>query len=88
MSTQTNFSDTSKEALEVQLDCLRRMTPQQRIQQMCAWSGKIRRMAFEAIRRRHPEYDENDVRLKFIELTYGEQLARDIRNWQQEQTSE
>ncbi|MBD3675410.1 MAG: hypothetical protein HUJ26_17995 [Planctomycetaceae bacterium] len=64
------------------------MTPQQRIQQMCAWSEKIRRMAFEAIRRRHPEYNENEVRLRFIELTYGEQLARDIRNWQQEQTCE
>jgi len=86
MNVQSNLSDTSEEALEVQLDCLRRMTPQQRIQQMSAWSEKIRRMAFDAIRRRHPDYDENEIRLKFIELTYGERLAKDVRDWQREQS--
>lgn len=82
MSKVINHSDTSDEALAVQLDCLRRMTPQQRIRQMCAWSGKIRRMTFAAIKRRHPEFSENEVRLKFIELTYGESLADEIREWQ------
>jgi hypothetical protein len=84
MTSQPDHSDTSGEALEVQLDCLRQMTPQQRIQQMCAWSGKIRRMTFAAIRRRHPDYSEGDVRLKFIELTYGEHLAEDVRKYLQE----
>ena len=64
MNPQTDLSDTSEEALEVQLECLRRMS-------------------FDAIRRRHPEYSENEVRLKFIELSYGEALAEEIRSWQQ-----
>lgn len=78
-------SDTSDEALAVQLDCLRRMTPQERLRRACAWSGQVRRMAMNAIRRRHPDYTEDDVRLKFIELTYGKALADEVRNRRVEQ---
>ena len=81
MTTPSDISDTSEEALAVQLECLRRMTPHERLRRACAWSGQVRQMAFDAIRRRHPEFSEEDVRLKFIELTYGEQLADDIRVW-------
>lgn len=85
MTTPTDVSDTSDEALAVQLDCLRQMSPQERLQRACAWSGQVRRMAFDAIRRRHPEYSEDEVRLSFIELTYGKELADEVRNWQREQ---
>ena len=76
------LSDTSDEALAVQLKCVRRMTPQERLRRACAWSGQIRRMAFQAIRRRHPEYSEDEVRLRFIELTYGKEVADEVRAWQ------
>ena len=82
MMMPADLSDTSVEALEVQLECLRQMTPHERLRRTCAWSGQVRRMAFAAIRRRHPEYSEDDVRLKFIELTYGKVLADEIRDWQ------
>jgi hypothetical protein len=36
-------------------------------------------MAFDAIRRRHPEYSEDEVQLRFIELTYGKALADEVR---------
>ena len=74
-------NDTSREALEVQLECLRKMTPQQRIRQTCSMSQQIKRMAFEAIRRRHPDWSEQEIQLKFIELTYGTHLAADVRAW-------
>lgn len=85
MTMPSDLSDTSDEALAVQLECLRRMTPQERLRRACAWSGQVRRMAFDAIRRRHPEYSENDVRLRFIELTYGKALADEVRGQQVEQ---
>lgn len=85
MTMPSDHSDTSDEALAVQLECLRRMTPQERLRRACAWSGQVRRMAFDAIRRRHPEYSEDDVRLRFIELTYGKALADEIRDRQMEQ---
>ena len=84
MTIPSEISDTSDEALAVQLECLRQMTPHERLRRACAWSGQVRRMAFDAIRRRHPEFSEGDVRLRFIELTYGQALADEVRDWQME----
>ncbi len=36
-------------------------------------------MAFEAIRRRHPDFSDEEVRLRFIELTYGSELAESVK---------
>lgn len=83
MNRPVNTSDTSPDALEVQLDGLRRMSPQQRITKMCALSRRVKNMAFAAIRRRHPDLDEEEVRLRFIELTYGQPLADEVRRWKQ-----
>ena len=85
MKMPADISDTSDEALAVQLECLRQMSPHERLRRACAWSGQVRRMAFEAIRRRHPEYSEDQVRLSFIELTFGKALAEEVRIWQQAQ---
>ena len=38
-------------------------------------------MAMDAIRRRHPEFDDDQVRIKFIELTYGKDLAEGVQLW-------
>ena len=84
MNNAPYTTDTSPEALAVQLNCVRRMTPQQRIQKTCALSRQVRRMAFEAIRRRRPGLSEEEVQLLFIELTYGKTLADDVRRWKAE----
>jgi hypothetical protein len=44
-------------------------------------------MAFDAIRRRHPEYSEDDVRLRFTELNYGKALADEVRSRHVESTT-
>ena len=85
MNPATYTTDTSPEALAVQLDCLRRMTPQQRMRQTCAMSRQVKRMAFEAIRRRHPGFTEDEVQLLFIELSYGRTLSNEVRRWKEEQ---
>lgn len=84
MSLTPYTSDTSAEAHAVQLDCIRKMTPQERIRQMCALSNQVKKMTFDAIRRRHPEFDEDEVQVRFIELTYGKTLADDVRRWKLE----
>lgn len=88
MQTDEPGTDTSPEALAVQLDSLRRMTSLDRLRMAQAWSRDVRQMAFAAIRRRHPALDENEVRLQFIELTYGKALADDVRRWQTAATAE
>ena len=80
-------ADTSEEALEVQLGCLRRMSSRERIQQTCAMSRRVRNMAMDAIRRRHPNLSDAEVQLMFIELTYGKSLADDVRRWSAERAS-
>jgi hypothetical protein len=85
MSSTEYTTDTSPEAMAVQLECMRRLTPQQRVRRSCALSRQVRRMAFAAIRRRHPHLSDRDVQLAFIGLAYGERLANDVRLWQREQ---
>lgn len=77
---QPYTTDTSVEAEAIQLELLRRMSPSDRITKMCNLSAILRRMAFDAIRRLHPDLDEADVRLKFIESTYGKELAAEVRH--------
>lgn len=81
MDTTPYTSDTSAEADELQLECFRRMTPQQRFNRMSSWSAQIKRMAFDAIRRQHPDFSDRQVQLRFIELAYGTELAADFGRW-------
>jgi hypothetical protein len=84
MATDRYTVDTSADAFEVQLECLRRMSPQQRIRQTCALSRRVKKMAFDAIARRYPDLSDELVQLKFIELTYGEALATEVSIWMRE----
>jgi hypothetical protein len=60
------------------------MSPIQRLKRTFALSRQVKQMALNAIRRRHPEFNEDAVRLKFIEVTYGKTLADGVRRWQEE----
>ena len=84
MASDPYTIDTSAEAFEVQLGCLRRMSPQQRIRQTCALSRSVKKMAFDAISRRYPDLSDELIKLKFVELTYGEALAAEVCTWMRE----
>ena len=77
-------TDTSPEAYAVQLELMRQMSPAERLRKTFSLSEQVRQMAMDAIRRRHPDWDDGAVRLKFIELTYGKKLSDDVRLWQEE----
>ena len=79
-----NLTDTSDEALAVQLDRVRKMSPHERLERMCAWSGQIRLMTDEAIKRRHPEMTRMELQLKFLELVYGKEISDDVSRYLQE----
>jgi hypothetical protein len=80
-------TDTSQEALDIQLACLRQMSPQERLRRSCAMSRQVRNMAFKAIRRHHPEWSDEEVQLCFIELNYGKALADNVRRWRRERST-
>lgn len=66
--------DTTPEAAAVQLAVWRGMSCEQRSQLAAEMSENVRQVAAEGVRRRHPEYDENQVRLGMIRLLLGDSL--------------
>jgi hypothetical protein len=81
MPITANISDTSADADEAQLACFRRLTPQQRLQKMVASSRRGRDLALAAIRRSEREITEQETRLRYLALAYGDDLAADVRQW-------
>ncbi len=73
--------DTSTSAAAVQRARIRELAPLERLRKGCALSNRGRRMALEAIRRRHPDADATEVRLRYLELAYGRALAAEVRRW-------
>jgi len=79
-----SVTDTSLDALDVQLACFRRLSPQERLRKMIASSRRGRDLALAAIRSRHPGMPEEQVRLRYLALAYGDDLAADVRRWIEE----
>ena len=52
------------------------MSGRERFEKVVAQSQRLRDMARAAIRRRHPEFYDDQVRVKFIELPYGKRANR------------
>lgn len=71
---QTRPVDTSQEAECVQVERFRKMTPEQRLQLGAKLTQIHRNRLAIGVRRRHPEYNEEQVRLAVIRLTIPEKL--------------
>ena len=79
MRSHLYTTDTSPEAEAVQLELVRRMAPSERVQKTFRLSSEMIRSAKAAIRRRHPDFAETQVAIKFIELCYGAELAMEVQ---------
>ena len=88
MSAAPYTTDTTPQANAIQLDLWRNMSGQERIKKAMALSSRLRKMAFDAIRRQHPDWNDRQVQLKFIEVTYGDELASRVAEWLSERTIE
>jgi hypothetical protein len=84
---QARSADTDPEAEEVQMDLLRRAGPARRAQMALALSAQVIGLARRAIRRSHPDANETEVGLRFVELHYGRELAADLRRYLAARTS-
>ena len=81
MMTVRHASDTSADAAAVQMTLIRQTPPSKRLERALSLSGELIRLSKAAIRRRYPDFSEDDVGLKFIELNYGSELAQSVRAW-------
>ncbi len=66
--------DTSKEAWEVYLSVLSRMTPERRVEIAFDSSEMARELSRTGIRMRHPDYTEREVNLALFRILYGDEL--------------
>ncbi len=78
--------DTSPEADQLQIENFRRMGPEKCLEAGITLTHTCRKLLAAGVRRRHPEYGEEEIRLAVIRLTLPEDLflaaypdARDIR---------
>lgn len=68
--------DTSPAADAVQLEVYRRMAPEARLRVGLELTELSRGLLVAGVRARHPEYDEEQVRLAAIRLWLGPELFR------------
>jgi hypothetical protein len=68
--------DTARDAEKKQIEILRRMGPEGRLGAAIELARTSRKVLWEGVRRRHPDYDESQIRLETIRLTLPKQLFR------------
>ena len=69
--------DTSPDAEKVQIGILARMSPELRLKAAIDLSQTSRKLLEEGVRRRHPEYSENQVRFAVIRLLLPKALLHE-----------
>lgn len=72
-------SDTDDGARAAQLAVLRRLGPSERVRIAAEMSEDVRRIAFEAERRRHPELSVGEARQAVLDRIWGADLAAAVR---------
>ena len=68
--------DTTIEAARIQFSILRKMGMEGRARMAFELSDALRSITESGVRQRHPDYDENMVRLAAIRIAIGEELFR------------
>ena len=68
--------DTTPDAFRVQCDMLRRLSPSQRLQTAFELTQLAESLAAGGIRRQHPDYNAEQVRLALARMRLGDDLFR------------
>ena len=66
--------DTSSEAERVQIEVFRRMTPEQRLNTSIQLSQTSRKLLAAGIRKRHPDYTEQQIKFAVLRLLLPSEL--------------
>jgi hypothetical protein len=69
-----SVTDTTPEAVALQLQLYRSLSPSARAQIAVDLSDAVRQTTMAGIRRRHPEYSDEEAARAFIVLVYGNNI--------------
>lgn len=75
------LSDTSPQAEKVQIELLRKSTVAERFAKVRALTARTVRLSKRAIARANPDLSPEELKLKFIELHYGNGLGERVRHY-------
>ena len=75
---KTRPFDTSKEALEIQRQVLRRLSPARRIKMVFELTDELYSIIVAGIRARHPEFTEEDVIRERNRILWGDELYKAV----------
>ncbi|MDZ4701705.1 MAG: hypothetical protein SH809_18480 [Rhodothermales bacterium] len=65
------MTDSSPEAVTVQMEIFRRMPGAQKVRVAMELSERVRKLACARLRSTHPEWTERQVMLELIRITHG-----------------
>lgn len=68
------LDDTSPSAQSIQIKILQKMSPDERLSIALELAATSRELLAQGVRKRHPEYSEDEVRLAVIRLQLPEAL--------------
>jgi hypothetical protein len=74
-------SDTHPDAERVQIELIRRKTVSERFAMVRSLTAFTADLSRRAIARANPGLDDDELRLKFIEINYGAELAHRVRDY-------
>jgi len=79
MSKPAAILDTTPEAEAVLIQLIRDKPPTRRVEEAVLASNRVAEQCKNAIRRLNSGISEDEVRLRFIELNYGPEIANNVR---------
>lgn len=72
------LSDTSPEAERVQIALMRAAPPWRKMTLLCQLNATVKALAWEGLRRRHPQASEQTLRRYLAEQLLGDELAAQV----------
>ena len=75
------LSDTHPDAERVQIELIRRKTVSERFALVRSLTAFVIDLSRRAVARANPDLDDDELRLKFIEINYGAELAQRVRDY-------
>ena len=67
--------NTDSSISNLQADIIREWSPNKRFEMMCAMTEFVTQNALDRIHEIYPDLDEKEVKIAFVELNYGRDLA-------------
>jgi predicted membrane chloride channel (bestrophin family) len=75
------MNDTNPEIEKIQIQMFRNATTLKRFTRARSLTSTVVQLSRQAIRRKHPSFSDQEVKLEFVSLHYGKELAEKVKKF-------